>query len=282
VRRTVAWLVAVSERIPRSALELSPGEWANSPEINAIFATPEDISRVLGQSEDLRRYFHAHGDAAAYAWLGAERQERRVLGVEMSGDVLRQEVPRINVSFANPRVVFPAVTVQDARIELGMAIFRGLLAVAMQRIETAQARTKNLGEQKAIMQIRLRRLKSRSADINALAGADATMTLEIEEAERALKQAVAELSTAKASTLGLEAWLAEVQGVLDRPEEIVMFEQVPVRVNRMGVRVEGTATGPINEFTATEIRRPPDFSRIVVLVHCARSDLPAKETLFPH
>ena len=85
----------------------------------------------------------------------------------------------------------------------------------------------------------------------------------------------------KGRDVGLDAWLAEVQGVLDRPEEIVMIEHVPVRVNRMGVRVEGVATGPINEFTATEIRRPPDFSRIVVLVHCARADLPAKETAFP-
>ncbi|OGT82521.1 MAG: hypothetical protein A3H91_03545 [Gammaproteobacteria bacterium RIFCSPLOWO2_02_FULL_61_13] len=282
VRHTIGFLVAMGGRIPKTALNLTLAEWATRPEINAIFPGPDDIACVLGQSQDLRRYFQSEGGTTeVYAWLGAERQERRILGMDMSGDVLRQEVPQTTVSFANPRVVFPAATIQDARIELGMAIFRGLLDVAMERIEAAQSRVKGLGEQKAMLQVRLRRLKARGSGIDALAAEDAGSALKIKETEEALKQTLADLASAKAGTVGLDAWLSEIQGVLNRPEDIVQVVEVPVRVNRMGVQVEAGATGPVNEFTITEIRRPPDFSRIVVLVRCARSDVPAKVTLLP-
>ncbi len=277
VRHTIAFLVDIGGRLPRTALKLSPSGWTASPEINAIFPGPDDISRVLGQSHDLRRYFQAEGGATAvYAWLGAERQERRILGMEMSGEVLRQEVPQITVSFANPRVVFPAPTVQEARVELGMAIFRGLLGVAMERIEAAQSRVKGLGEQKAMLQVRLRRLKTSGSGIDALAADDTGAALKIQETEQALKQTLSDLASAKADTVGLDAWLNEIQGVLNRPEDIVQAVEVPVRVNRMGVQVEAGATGPVNEFTITEIRRPPAFGRIATMVYCEKADLPAK------
>jgi len=277
VRRTIAFLVNVGARFSGTALKLSPSEWAATPELNAIFPGPEDIARVLGQSQDLQSYFKSESGATeVYAWLGAERQERRRLGMEMSGDVLRQEVPQTTVSFANPRVVFPAATVQDARIELGMAIFRGLLAVAMERIEAAQSRVKGLGEQKAMLQVRLRRLRGRGGGIDALAADDSGNALKIREAEQALKQTLTELASARTDTVGLDAWLGEIQGVLNRPDDILQVEQVPVRVNRMGVLVEAGATGPVNEFTITEIRRAPDFRRIAALVQCAKADLPSK------
>lgn len=282
VRRTLAYLVSVGELIPRTALKLSPGEWAGCPELNAIFPGPDDIESVLGNSRELQQYFQAdRGATTVYAWLGAERQERRILGMDLSGDILRQEVPQTTVSFAHPRVAFPAATIQEARVELGTAILRGLVAVAMERIESAQARVKNLGEQKAMLQVRLRRLKGRGTGIDAFGAENGGQALKIQETEAALQQTRAELTIARTGSTGLDPWLAEVQGVLDRPEDVLQVEQVPVRVNRLGVQVEADATGPVNEFTIAEIRRPPDFRRIVTMVVCTRSDLPPTGSTLP-
>lgn len=281
VRRTLAWLLTIGEQIPKTALTLSPGEWAGCPELNAIFPGPDDIGRALADSRELQDYFQAEpGTASVHAWLGAERQERRILGMDMSGDVLRQEVPQTTVSFANPRVVFPAATIQDARVELGTAILRGLVAVAMERIESAQARVKNLGERKAMLQVRLRRLKGRGTGIDAFAAGNGGQALQIGETEAALKQTLDELAQSKSESVGLDAWLGEIQDVLDRPGDIVQVVQVPVRVNRMGVQVAAGTAGPVNEFSIAEIRRPPDFRRIVTMVTCARADMPTRKTAY--
>ncbi|MNC92154.1 hypothetical protein D3C83_85300 [compost metagenome] len=91
-----------------------------------------------------------------------------------------------------------------------------------------------------------------------------------------MKQTLTDLASAKAGTLGLDAWLNGIQEVLERPGDILQVEKVPVRVNRTGVQVEAGTTGPINEFTVTEIRRPPGFSRVAMMVYCAKADFPVK------
>jgi hypothetical protein len=270
IRRTIAYLRELALRLPQEPLELTAAAWSGTPQLNAIFAAAEDIDTVVNRSDDLRKYFAANAGARdAYAWLGVERRERNVLGVEISGETVRRDVPQVTVSFAEPRLVFAATTVAGARIELGMAIIRGMLGIAMGRIEDLQGRAKSLEETRAMLKSRLRRLKGTNGGITALGDSTAAHAAEMDRIEKELAQLTKDMYESKAKASDLDTYLDEVRTVLDEPEKLLTVETVAVRVNKLGIQVGPDFAGPVNEFSVNEICAPK-LRRAAFLVHCYR------------
>lgn len=273
VRRTIAHLRNTGTLFQYDAIELSAAAWSRCTEINTLFATPADVTTTLAHSDDLQRWFREHPDATeACAWLGAERQERNVLGMALVGDAVQRDVLQTTLSFTQHKVVFPAADSGAARIELGLAIFRGLLGVVLERIEAARDRSRSLAEQQAIMKVRLRRLRQQQQSIAQFAdhgdsrSAIAALEQELAKTGAALQESKLQFST-------LDTYLAETQQVLDRPAEVLDVVTIPVRVDRMGVQVGADAGGPVNEMSVVEIRAQT-LRRVALLVRCRRADLP--------
>ncbi len=55
--------------------------------------------------------------------------------------------------------------------------------------------------------------------------------------------------------------------------------QTPLRVSRLGVRVEGDASGPVNELELAELSLGADFRAAIAIVRCPRAEMPTKEEL---
>lgn len=279
VRKTIAYLRSFAPDL-QAPLPLAPERWNSDPRLNGFFATAGDITETLGRSRELREHFAAHGaDAEAYAVLSMVREERTVFGVALEGGMLREDVAQTTVSFTEHRVVAPGATEQAARLELGTRIFRGLLELAMARIEALQAQAKDADERRAMLQIKLRRLRARREDVATLVeGADAHAG-EIAALEAELARSAADATASRSRLATLDGYIAEVVAVLDRPEEQFTIEWTDVRVNRMGVRVEAGAGEPVNEFRVAELAAR-DFRRALALVVCRRADLPPERAAF--
>jgi hypothetical protein len=279
VRATIAYMRSFAPGL-EAPLALTPARWNDDPRLNAFFATAGDIAETLGRSRELRGHFAAHpADAEACAVLSMERRERSVLGVGLQGDVLRHDVAQTTVSFADHRVAAPAADEEGVRLELGERIFRGLLGIALERIEALQAGAQDLDERRARLETRLRRLKTRGAAVEALAEGAGAHAGEIADLERELEQTRADTLASRARLASLDGYMNEAAAVLERPAEHFTVESVPVRVNRMGVRVEGDASGPVNKFRVAEIVAR-DFRRALVLARCRRADLPPERAAF--
>jgi hypothetical protein len=279
VRKTIAYMRSFGPQL-EAPLELSPKNWSRDPRVNAFFATAGDVSATLGRSRALRAHFAARpGDPEAFAVLSMERSERSVLGVGLEGDTLRQDVQQTTVSFGDHRVAAPGASEQETRVELGILIFRGLLEIAMERIEALQARTRDLAEQRAMTELKLRRLSTRRANVATLAESPETHAGEIEELKRQLAQNTAEAVATKARVATLEGYVSEVVAVLDNPQDQFVIDWVTVRVNRMGIKVDARTDEPANEFRVAEIVAR-DFRRALALVRCRRDDLPPERAAF--
>lgn len=279
VRSTIAYMRTIAPGL-EAALALAPARWTDDPRLNAFFATAGDISETLGRSRELREHFAAHPtDAEAFAVLSMERRERSVLGVGLEGDVLRHDVAQTTVSFADHRVVAPAADEEGVRLELGERIFRGLLGIALARIEALQAGAQDLDERRARLETRLRRLKTRGAAVETLAEGAGAHAGEIADLEGELARTRADALASKTRLASLDGYLNEVTAVLERPAEHFTIEFVPVRVNRMGVRVDGDADGPVNEFRVAEVVGR-ELRRALALVICRRADLPPERAAF--
>lgn len=279
VRRTIAYLRSFGPDL-QAPLALSPRDWNSEPRLNGFFATAGDITDTLGRSRELRAHFAARpADAEAYAVLSMERHERTVLGVALEGGVLRQDVPQTTVSFGDHRVGALGATEQATRLELGVRIFRGLLEIAMERIEAVQGEARDADERHARLATRLRRLKTRSADVETLAESPARHAGEIAELEAEMARSAADATASRARMSSLDGYVAEVTAVLGRPDEQFTVQWIDVRVNRMGIRVGAGAEEPVNEFRVAELAAR-DFRRALALVRCRRDDLPRERAAF--
>jgi hypothetical protein len=277
VIRTAQYFGAMIRALPEP-LELSRSAWASDPRIKAYFATAADVPQVLARSADLRVFFDDPGQSIAqeaFALLVMEKAERTVYGTALENGILKSDVAQVNVNFGAHRVVAPAATQVDARVEIGLRGVRRLLDVVLARIAALQQQATDLAERKAFLGTKLRQLKSAGFGIEPAAD----HTQEIAELEARIAHDAKELLEIKGKPRSLEHYLEQISDVLLVPEQHLTMNEQRLKVSRLGIKVEGNSSEPADELVLTELRLG-ELCAIAVPVKCKRSDMLPKGSLF--
>ncbi|HET7365537.1 MAG TPA: hypothetical protein VFJ70_18365 [Burkholderiales bacterium] len=268
-------------REPLEPVLLSRAVWANDPRVNAFFATADDVRACLGRSQELRRFFDQPANAAvqeAYALLGMKKEERAVLGMELKGDAVQRDVAQTQVSFSGHRIVAPSPTLAATRLEIGRRILLRLAQVALARIVAADAKATELQSRKAYLVSRIRVLRLAEEGMEGIVKDPATIAAEMRAVERELDQTVEGYIEAKAGAATIEGYLQHIEDVFSHPEQQVTLTHQPLRVSRLGVRVEGDTAGPVNELQLAELAIG-EFRAAIAIARCPRAELASKEDL---
>jgi len=276
VIRTAQYFGGIIRALPEP-LELSRAAWANDAAINAFFATVADVPQALARSADLRAFFDApahKGAREVYALLVMEKAERTVFGTALENGILKSDVAQVNVNFSAHRIVAPAATPTDLRVEIGLRGVRRLLDVVLARIAALQQQATDLAERKAFLGTKLRMLKSRGFGIEPAAD----HTREIAELEAKIAQDTRELMEIKGKPRSMEHYLEQIGDVLLVPEQHLTMSEVRLRVSRLGIKVAEQSSEPAHELVLTELRLG-ELCAIAVPVKCKRSDMPPKGSL---
>ncbi|MGH8471173.1 MAG: hypothetical protein ACREVJ_01620, partial [Gammaproteobacteria bacterium] len=99
-------------------IELSRKGYRADPRLSACFASADHLSEVVNADRGLSDFLASTEVGVAeriVALLLTVKQERKVLGVALEGEILKRDVPQVTVSFANYRVVDPATTYEETR-----------------------------------------------------------------------------------------------------------------------------------------------------------------------
>jgi hypothetical protein len=281
VRKTIAYLRSIG----REALEPIPfarAAWNDDPRLNAFFATADDVPACLGRSRELRAFFENPSNQdvqEAYALLGMKKEERTVFGTDVQGDAVTQDVAQTAVSFSEHRLIAPAATLAAARLEIGRRILQRLAQVALSRIVAVDMKATELQQHKAYLGARLRVLNLARDGMEGLVKDPATIGEEIKTVERELKETVDDYVEAKASLVTLDGYIKHIEDVFSHPEQHVSLTHTPLRVSRMGIKVEAAATGPVNDLALAELSIGENLRGAIAIVRCPRSELPPKEDL---
>ncbi len=273
IRTSIAHLRSLG-RAPLEPVTLSRAAWASDPRVNAFFATADDVPGCLGRNPELRRFFDAAANVhlpEAYALLGMKKEERSVLG--------ERDVTQAEISFSVHRIVAPAATLAAARLEIGRRIVTRLAQLALGRIVAADEKATELAQHKAYLAARLRLLRLAQEGIEGVLRDPATIAQEMKAVERELDETVADYIEAKAGGATLDGYVQHIHDVFSHPAEHVTLTQTPLRVSRLGVRVEGDASGPVNELELAELSLGADFRAAIAIVRCPRAEMPTKEEL---
>jgi len=107
----------------------------------------------------------------------------------------------------------------------------------------------------------------------------ATAKEEIKTLERELKETVDGYIEAKTSLTTLQGYINHIDDVFSHPEQHVTFTNTPLRLSRMGTKVNDASSGPVNELTLAELSIGEDLRIAIAIARCPRSEVPPKEDL---
>jgi hypothetical protein len=281
VRRTIAYLRSLAQQRFEPIL-LTRAAWSQDPRINAFFATADDVPACVGRSRELRAFFEdpQHSEVQeVYALLGMKKEERTVFAPRLEDGMLKQDVAQVAVSFSDHRLVAPSATLPELRLEVGRRIVARMAQMALERVVALDQKAADLQQRKAYLAARLRLLNLARDGMEGIVKDPATVGEQIKEIEGELKQTVDSYIEAKSSLATLDGYIAQIDAVLSHPEQHVTLTHTPLRINRMGIKVEQTSDEQASELMLAEFGIGDILRGAIAPVKVPRSELPPKEDL---
>jgi hypothetical protein len=276
VARTIAHLRELGQA-PLGPVLLCRAAWSEDPRVHAFFAAADDVPDCLGRSEELQRFFDEHPACdEAYALLGMRRDDRQVFAPRLEGEVLRHDVAQTTVSFSGHRLIAPAADVAQARREVGRRILQRLAQQVLERIVALGHEAEDLQQRRAMLGMKLRMLQRGRDGMQALVDDGAPVEQQIRDVEQELKQASAGYAEAKGSLDTLDDYIEQMNAVLDHPEQHVTLQRQPLRLNRMGMKVEPGSSEPADELELAELCIGEGLRATVTLVRIPRAEMPPR------
>ena len=157
--------------------EASRAAWAADPYLQAFFATADDIPLAFSRAPDLRAYFEQNpGLPEAFAVLGMEMAERKVLGMALEGEIVRRDVEQTTVRFGDYRVRICGRSEDDLKAEIERRLVDQLALEGLARIVADQSRRKELEQARALLKSRLQMLERKGAGMRGALGGEAVGT----------------------------------------------------------------------------------------------------------
>jgi hypothetical protein len=281
MRRCIAHLRSIA----REGLEpvlLARSAWSDDPHVNAFFATANDVPACLGRSRELRAFFDSpanHNAAEAFALLAMKKEESAVFGTQLQGDKVQHDVARTSVSFSGHRLVAPSASLQATRLEIGKRIIQRLAQIALSHIVSLDMKATELAEHKAYLGARMRMLALARDGMEGIVKDPSTIDEQMKSVERELKRTVDGYIEAKSGLATLDGYIGHVQEVFSHPDQHVLLSRTSLQLDRMGIKVEGDAAGPVNQLNLVELSIGDELRVAIAIARCPRSELPPKEDL---
>ena len=251
--------------------------WAIDPQVNAFFATANDLREALDQPA-IRSFFQGRA-RECFALMLMVRRETESFGMGLRGDVLVREVRQTLVNFSRHQLFFPSTSEDGLRRELRQRTVVFLATRALERIGDLRARRGDLEEQRRRLQAQLRALRGHSQGLRPLLSSPDDIADERRAAalEQRLVQTEEELVAARKQLGTLDDYLEQVRQVLSQPEPYLQVRPLNLRLNRMGVKLDPNASEPGENLTLIELESMGE-RRIGALVRFAREELPPDTT----
>jgi hypothetical protein len=266
------------------AREASVAAWSGDLYLRAFFATADDLARAFSRAVDLRAYFDQNPQMPeAYATLGMEMTERKILGTAMEGDSIRRDVAQTSVSFGDYKVGIWGRTESDLRAAIERRILDQLALEGLERIAADQSRRAALEQESALLKSRLQLLARQGAGMGAALGNEATAQADPAGLQSQLDENTRNLGSLGGGAALLDHELEHIRSVLAQPEQHFYVSSRRLRLDPMNIVIEdsGAQTGTELQFLQARIpgTTPPQL-RAFMLVRFPRADLLPAARLF--
>ena len=249
-----------------AAIEISRHSFISNPYVNAFFTNISDMQSVFSHSSEIHDFIEEHWSESppeCCSLLCMHMSEKTVTGMELSGTMLKRDVLQTAVNFSDHRVYSPAANEPGTREGLKQCLFGGLVNNALDRIMQLKLENHQLQSERSMLHARLRHLRQKAERAEQENGPVIETMKAVEETSHKLKKVEdALLSTSPASP---QESLELVNSVLMRPDEFIQAREFPLRLTKMGIKIDARSTEPCNEINLTEVSIVNELPRVVTL-----------------
>lgn len=119
-------------------LDINRHAFANDPLVHSLFATADDIDQMLGRSQAIRDFLSEPCSWESdhfYAMFAARRQQKKQLGMEQQGDVIRNDVPQLVLYFSGQTLIEPSCQLENTLHGLRCKALESLLHTFHSHVE---------------------------------------------------------------------------------------------------------------------------------------------------
>ncbi|MDH3830537.1 MAG: hypothetical protein OEV12_07560 [Gammaproteobacteria bacterium] len=266
----------IVNRIP-SPLEVSSSTFVSDPHVNAFFTNVADLQSVFSHSSEIQDYMaEPHEDSAGCcALLCMRRTEKTVMGMELSGDRLNKDVLQVAVNFSDHRIYSPAPNEPKARHGLKQCLFQGLVTNTLERIMKLRLASHRLQNKQQMLHARLRRNRQKIKKIKQDTGTDNNLAHAIEATGLELREVEEQMLNTPLMTP--QALLEQVVDVFSNPGEFIKMRKIPLRLNKMCIKISNDSPAPANQLNLTEVVIGNELPRVVTLARFPEKDLLASK-----
>jgi hypothetical protein len=269
-------VIAMVDSLP-DPLAADTAGYGNDARLGTLFASAKRMLEVFGHDPELSEFRKANPgeDRRITALLLAERLEKNVMGMELSGDVLRRDVAQVAISFRGHRLADPAASEAETRRQLKRRGFDHLLSLALMRISDVQGERAGLGRQRDLLRRKYRDLERGGWNFDE-AGPEAVdharLQADLEEVE-------AQLATLGVDQHALNAHLEIAAGVLADAEQHLWSENIDLCLDRMNI-VSDTQNASARSVSFQELHNTRGNRVVMLLLAISPGELPRKEDFF--
>ena len=259
------------ERIPGS-LSVCAQAFSADPKIKAFFSNVDQLRQVYCSSRPLREFFTSPefaDNGECHALLCMSRDERRVLGIGLENDQLRQDVPQTLVSFAGHQLLSPAADEQHARDSLHHCLLQGLLRQAGSGLTDGIQQRRQLRLQRQQLHSRLRALQASTRSDTATPAKRRQQQTETRQQLEAIEQQLA----------AMELQLGDINGHLDvlidglqQAPANIRVDNCPLRLSATNVKLDPQRDHDGTLLDLAEVHLGQEAPKIVSLTRYPRSE----------
>lgn len=224
VQHALAYCEGLVGALP-GPIDINRQAFANDPLVHALFATAGDIEQMLGRSQAVRDFLASPAcweSEHFYAMFAARRQQKKQLGIEQQGEVLRNDVPQVVLYFSGQTLIEPDCQLERTRLALRRKALESLLHTFHSHVEALRHEHEGLRADLSVERAHLTILRGTSGG------------QEITVSTRHLAELDARLRL-RAQALMPEHLIAELADYLAAPEPALRLTPVAVTVDRLGI-----------------------------------------------
>ncbi len=262
----------VLQQLPPAVL-LDAHAWSQDPQVNAFFATVDDLRTLLSEDPAIRTFFVDPGHTECFALMLMVKRETETFGSVLRGDVLVRDVRCIQVSFSQQRLFFPAVSEARLREELKQRMLVFLATRALERINELRTRRSALEEQRRQLQAQLRAFRGHVQGLQPLLSTDDADERRVVALEQRLLQTEEDLVAARKPLNTLDDYLEQIRQVLGQPERYLQVHPLALRLTRLGIKLSPDSPEPGETLALIEFDSMGE-QRIGALVRFEKGELP--------
>ena len=262
-------------QIPAS-IEVSRSTFTTDPYVNAFFTNVSDLRSIFSRSSEIQDFMDDFHDDSAQccALLCMDRAEKTVMGMEVSGNMVKKDVLQVAVSFSDHRIYSPAPSEPETRDGLKHCLFQGLVSNALERIGQLRLTSHQLQSQHQMLHSRFRRYQQKSRPGVQGQRANARILQAMEETRRELVNIEEQIMNTPRVTPRIV--LEQVAEVFGKPDEFVQLRKSSLHINKMGIKISDDSPQPGNRLSLTEVRIGNELPRVVTLATFPKNELMPK------